>query len=379
LNKHNKFHPSRRDASDDSFDDKETMMMPTFNTMESRDSLPASPDSAYAKSASDDFASFDENETFTGRAPQGARLTRTPPRSGLKLNTPVPNPPRKEPWALGSSFYLLVITGNMTGLRFKVNKNAVTLGRSASCDITLDAHDISRLHARITILPDQRVLLRDNNSTNGTFVNNERIQKIELKEGMNIQFGKSTILSVQRKRSSSISSQLACITFDPLTQVYNREYFEKCFKTEFNFSTNNQTPLSLLILDVDNLGRINDRLGTSAGDEVLKAVAKKISELLGEEDFLARYREEEFAIIARGTLPTRASLLAREIQGTIENMQILTISGLTRVTVSIGVVTMHTQLFDDRAEMLREAYERLYQAKREGQNRVVDRSDVGFW
>lgn len=353
-------------------------MMPTFNTMESRDSYPTMPPSE-PSSPFHDESHFDANETFVSRVPGFPQPAEPVSNQGLRLGSSEFSRARKDSWALGSSFYLLVITGNMTGLRFKVNKNSVTLGRSASCDISLDAHDISRLHARITVLPDQRVLLRDNNSTNGTFVNNERIQKVELEEGMNIQFGKSTVLSVQRKRSSSISSQLACITFDPLTRVYNREYFEKCFKTEFQFSSSNQTPLSLLLLDVDNLRQVNDRMGTSAGDEVLKAVARKVSQMLGEEDFLARYREEEFAVIARGTLPTRASLLAREIQGTIENLDIQTASGTTRVTVSIGVVTMHTQVFVDRAEMLREAYERLYQAKREGQNRVVDRSEVGFW
>lgn len=270
---------------------------------------------------------------------------------------------------------LVVMTGNMAGQIFVIQSERTLLGRSPDCEVSLFDIDISRIHAEIRMSPQKQLILRDFNSTNGTYVNGQQITQCDLKGGDRIQLGCSTILKfsyhseIEEKYQRRLYENAV---LDGLTQIFNRKFFEERLHTEFSFARRHNSPVSLMILDIDHFKLVNDRYGHPAGDQVLRMVAKTIHDLLRKEDIVARYGGEEFGIIARGIQPTQAAILAERIRSSIEHLDVPSPAGLPiRVTVSIGAITMTHEPFLSAQHLLQEVDNRLYQAKRQGRNCVV--------
>jgi pSer/pThr/pTyr-binding forkhead associated (FHA) protein len=92
---------------------------------------------------------------------------------------------------------LYIKDGSLKGKFYPIGGHAVVLGRDRSCTIVLDGDNVSREHAEIR-LEGEAVVLEDKNSTNGTFVNGERVSKHELADRDEIQIGSTTILYEKR-------------------------------------------------------------------------------------------------------------------------------------------------------------------------------------
>jgi two-component system cell cycle response regulator len=158
-------------------------------------------------------------------------------------------------------------------------------------------------------------------------------------------------------------------TTDPLTGLANRRAFQTQLRDEWRRANRYKSPLSLLLIDIDGLKRINDERGHAAGDRVLQTAAHAIDAAMRRTDFGARWGGDEFAIVAPNTVRRSAEQLAQRLLGHV--------SGQTRardaaVTISVGVATLEPQ--HDRSatvERLQSAADAaLYQAKSEGRNRV---------
>lgn len=151
----------------------------------------------------------------------------------------------------------------------------------------------------------------------------------------------STILSVVRdvsevKRLQHQLEQLA--RTDPLTSLLNRRSFTALLDTELERVRRGQTSVSLLMLDLDNFKHVNDRFGHMAGDRVLEAVGRILTEETGPHDIAARLGGDEFCIALIGTDGTVAHAIAQRITarvGTIADEN----SSLIGVTASVGVST----------------------------------------
>ena len=162
------------------------------------------------------------------------------------------------------------------------------------------------------------------------------------------------------------------VATDALTGVANRRAFDLTSAQEWRRSAREQTPLSLLIMDVDHFKAFNDLYGHQAGDQCLQQVAAAAASAIRRPgDVLARYGGEEFAIILPNTYLEGAISVAEAIVAAIEARN-LAHDGSTfgRVTVSIGAAgTMPDH--EDRVERLTGAADAaLYVAKRSGRNRV---------
>ncbi len=269
---------------------------------------------------------------------------------------------------------LFVIAGSLAGQMFHLHKHRVTIGRNHQCDIILRDNDISRKHLLLETFANSQVLLIDNNSTNGTFVNGRREQRCFLQDGDRIQLGSSTILrfSLQDELEEKVHVKLyENAVLDGLTQLYNRKYFHDQFQSEFSFAQRHQTPLSLLLTDVDFFKRFNDTYGHLVGDEVLKAIAQTIKQAVRKEDLVARYGGEEFVILVRGISHTQAAILGERIRSMVENKTVITDNSALSVTISIGIATMNPEQYPTPEALLIEADNRLYVAKKTGRNKVV--------
>jgi diguanylate cyclase (GGDEF)-like protein len=153
---------------------------------------------------------------------------------------------------------------------------------------------------------------------------------------------------------------------DPLTGLLNRRYVDARLAEEIKRSNRHGFPMSYMMLDIDHFKSYNDSFGHPAGDEALKIVGHVVRETLRGADVLARVGGEEFAIMLPQTTGPEALTIAERIRQNIEN----TAFPHRPVTCSIGVASCSAELCVSR-DLVEAADRALYQAKRQGRNRVV--------
>lgn len=156
---------------------------------------------------------------------------------------------------------------------------------------------------------------------------------------------------------------------DELTKLPNRRYMMNLLESEHARFRRSGSNYVILMIDVDHFKRVNDSLGHSAGDQVLRALAKVMAEQVRTGDHLARIGGEEFMILAPGTGLQAAQILAERIRNSIAARTISLGPTERSVTVSIGAGIACPQDADIHAVMQR-ADAALYQAKENGRNRT---------
>src|SRR3954451_3521413 len=215
----------------------------------------------------------------------------------------------------GASAYLVVIAGPAFGEMYKLRGDKTVLGRGDKTDVRIVDDGVSREHAAIQ-REGGKIVLVDQNSTNGTFCNGVRVPRQELTDGDKISIGASTILkfTFQDHVDEHYQKQLfESALRDGLTNTFNRRYFLDRLHGELRFAVRHVKPVALLFVDIDHFKKINDTHGHQAGDQVLAGVARVMMTSLRAEDVLARYGGEEFAIICRETERGGAETLGKRL------------------------------------------------------------------
>jgi diguanylate cyclase (GGDEF)-like protein len=152
---------------------------------------------------------------------------------------------------------------------------------------------------------------------------------------------------------------------DPLTGLLNRRTFSRHLPNVVHLASSGQLDLSLMLIDFDHFKSINDRYGHSAGDTVLRKIAKVFASSLRAGDSLYRWGGEEFAIILRDTDAATVALIAERLREKTEKHSF----GLKRsVTVSIGVATY--EMGESPEDFFKRGDAAMLAAKRNGRNRV---------
>jgi diguanylate cyclase (GGDEF)-like protein len=157
---------------------------------------------------------------------------------------------------------------------------------------------------------------------------------------------------------------------DVLTGVYTRRYFYDLAKLEISRSWRSGEPLSLLLLDIDFFKQVNDEHGHAVGDAALIAMAGVFKATLRDFDVVGRMGGEEFAVLLAGNDLERARLAAERLRLAVSEASLLVGERALSLTVSVGVTALATP-DQDVDSLLKIADDALYQAKREGRNRVV--------
>lgn len=156
---------------------------------------------------------------------------------------------------------------------------------------------------------------------------------------------------------------------DSLTGLKNRMFFNQQFPLAWAHGQRSQTPLSILMIDLDYFKNINDTYGHLAGDECLKSVAELLkSKILRQTDTVCRYGGEEFVILLPETNETHATQIASQIRASIEALACFHKEQKIAVTSSIGIASMTPQKEMDSESILKAADDALYQAKAMGRN-----------
>ena len=170
-------------------------------------------------------------------------------------------------------------------------------------------------------------------------------------------------------------SRLAII--DDVSGTYNRRYFDMVLEEEWIRSMREYTPLSLLMVDIDYFKAYNDTFGHQMGDDCLYSVGKILSgQLKRASDFTARYGGEEFVIVLPNTNMEHARLLAERLRRSVEEARIKSGNDAVSpwVTVSIGVATTTAEYAQEYSLLVNAADNCLYESKRNGRNRVSERT-----
>jgi two-component system cell cycle response regulator len=170
---------------------------------------------------------------------------------------------------------------------------------------------------------------------------------------------------------------------DHLTGVLNRRAFLEQLDKDFNRSLRQRSPLSLILMDIDHFKKVNDTFGHQAGDVVLQRFTDQLSASVRPYDFIGRYGGEEFIACLPGTDAFQAKSIAERFRETLEKLNIGISNGpqCIRITASFGVACASPGSDDSPDSLIRRADEAMYEAKKEGRNRVFvsgDKADSGF-
>jgi diguanylate cyclase (GGDEF)-like protein len=152
-------------------------------------------------------------------------------------------------------------------------------------------------------------------------------------------------------------------TIDDLTKVYNRRYFFEQLDREFASAGRYSMSVSVLLLDVDGLKKLNDNFGHGLGDEALRTVAQRLVRYSRASDIVARLGGDEFAVILPHTDHAGAADIARRLQISVEGEALAVVPDRElRIAVSCGFASFPEDA-DDASALLRWADGRLYAAK----------------
>lgn len=270
---------------------------------------------------------------------------------------------------------LVVMTGTAVGALLRLDGTSMTLGRSPECDMTVDAKGVSRVHCRFVTRGDI-VVVEDMGSTNGTYVNYERVSSQVLRDGDRLRLGQSSLLKFSYHDDEELQAQeqlYEAAMRDPLTGAFNKRYFETRVTSEIAYAHRHKVPLSLILIDIDHFKRINDTFGHPAGDAALVQLVELLRARFRLEDVLARVGGEEFAVLARSLDERQVFEFADRLRSLISEHRFRDRTVEVPVTISAGTATVPAGQEIPVADLFRQADRALYAAKQNGRNRVEPR------
>jgi len=266
---------------------------------------------------------------------------------------------------------LVVIYGAELGRKYNIDGRELSVGRATINDIVLSQDAVSRQHAFIGV-DEHGVRIRDNESTNGTYVNDQKVHEAYLHDGDLVRIGRSIFkfLTGDNIESSYHEEIFRLSTIDGLTQVYNRRHFQQTLQLELERARRYDRPLALILFDIDHFKHCNDTYGHRAGDYVLRHLAELVQSRARKVDVVARYGGEEFAVILPEIDLLGARHLAEKIRVMVEVERFNFEGQLIPVTISLGVSEL-SPICSNAEDLIGVADEMLYKAKAAGRNRVV--------
>ena len=214
---------------------------------------------------------------------------------------------------------------------------------------------------------DQIQLIKDK-----IIIETENIQKENMRIKENLQASEKKLQGTAErinKLEQELKKAQLDMMIDPLTKIYNRRAFDVRMKDQIGRFERYGEPFSILIFDIDFFKKVNDTLGHTAGDIVLKTIASLAKETIRTVDFLARYGGEEFVVIGDKVKQKEAFKIAEKIRTTIDSHEFVFQKRDVPVTVSIGVA--HFTKNDSADKIIKKADKALYRAKNSGRNKTI--------
>lgn len=260
---------------------------------------------------------------------------------------------------------------NIVQLGISAN-NMLIIGGAVEAVILASILAISYSHSRDDLIYAQQFALEKEKQANSAKEDLLAVQQ-RYQEDLEYKVQERTLeLEITLRELSDVNRELEQLTsVDPLTGINNRRHFDKRLKSEGRRSRREQTPLSLIMIDIDHFKQINDTHGHTGGDACLIHVTKLLKEALHRPtDDLCRIGGEEFAIILPNTDSEGAQHVARTIREQVERTPSQVDEHCVSLTISAGVATAIIERDEQTHELIRLADEKLYAAKAGGRNQI---------
>lgn len=267
---------------------------------------------------------------------------------------------------------LLVVAGELNGSIYDLLPGETVAGRNPDCPISLDFQGISRRHFMVEV-DEAGAKVHDLGSSNGTYVNNEKIEgQRALSRGDVIKVGAVALKYLPKGDPERLTYDKLHedANTDGLTKCYNKKYFNDALENEVKKSKVTGKPLTLIIFDLDHFKKLNDNFGHDAGDYVLKEKARMIREGgIRQGDVFARYGGEEFCILLPNTNLKQGFEIAERLRKLIEKHEFIYDGKRLPVTTSIGVAD-YRQGVSTGTDLFKRADSSVYKSKEGGRNQV---------
>jgi two-component system cell cycle response regulator len=269
---------------------------------------------------------------------------------------------------------LVIVLGKPLGKRFVLDLKEMVIGRGAECQIPVLDTSLSRAHAQVLKKDNGRFYVSDLDSTNNTYLNEQKLapgKPIEVKNGDLLKMGNMIFKFIGRGKIDNVFHKdiLDLASRDNLTGTLNRQSLMSCLEEGFRKARMSKKSLSAVVLDLDQFKSVNDTFGHAAGDFVLKETVKVAQSVIRGDDFIGRFGGDEFMAVLWDSSLTNACIVAERIRSKIENHAFTYGGNRIPVTVSLGVATL-----DDSIQSIGAFFERAdgaqYNAKKNGGNRV---------
>ncbi|MEN0062857.1 MAG: GGDEF domain-containing protein [Myxococcota bacterium] len=303
-----------------------------------------------------------------------------PPRGAITLHPDITerfevSPTRRTGRRTGS---LLVIDGSPAdvGVHATVNEDVI-VGRDSDQGLLLRDGRISRHHARI-FRDEGQWTITDLDSTNGTVVNGQEVAgRHALHDGDKIVLGSTVIkFSIVDETEAAYLDRISRLAgTDPLTGLHAKHRFDDMLAEAMRIAQVTQTPLVVMMMDMDGLKPINDTYGHTMGAHTIATVGKLIAKALGPRGEACRFGGDEFCAYASVELE-RGLRMAEAVRSSVEAERYMLGEVTVRATISIGIAALlHTDgpktLPESPGQLVEAADEALYRAKSQGRNCIA--------
>ena len=273
------------------------------------------------------------------------------------------------------SLVLLVGPAGYVGRQWSIHDSNMVIGRSMTSDIFIDDRSVSKSHAKLHFSLGE-VTIMDLDSTNKTLVEDKAIPSFvahKLKDNHSVKIGNVLFkfLKEGSLEGAAHHNLQEKSEKDSLTQIWNKGALLNQGPEFFKRARLLETPLSLIVFDLDHFKKVNDTFSHRAGDFVLKETAQVIQkQLIRNDDYFARFGGEEFVILLFGSNLEQAKEIGERIRFTIENHSFLFEGQTLPITLSIGLSNQKENMksFD---ELFTQADKALYKSKNSGRNCVT--------
>ncbi len=269
---------------------------------------------------------------------------------------------------------LLVVQGSDSDLGTQiVCDRPITIGRDANIELPLRDNSISRNHCRVE--RDEKAgqfVLVDMGSTNGTTVNNHKVKiRYPLAAGDKIFLGSSVVrFNLSDEVDLEYQSKLSEMVYtDSLTGLGSRRHYDAIYEALCERANTEFLTISLMVMDMDGLKKVNDTYGHEAGGFCIQKVSEVIRTVLAQYGTVCRFGGDEFVGCFPNMDQKKAMELAEVVRKKVVQTNIVIEGKSQNITLSTGIATYPVDM-PDPEQLFRVADRALYLAKRLGRNQV---------
>ncbi|HXZ46736.1 MAG TPA: GGDEF domain-containing protein [Pseudolabrys sp.] len=248
----------------------------------------------------------------------------------------------------------------------------LAIGRAEDNDVCIPDPGVSQHHARVGVTAEGAIFIEDLGSTNGTYVNGEKIARQTLRDGDKVLIRPNFVLKFCYRLNpapETAGSNGTDASRDVLTGLYAKHYLLMRIDEDFFRAKTRNEDVALLMFEVDHFEKIAETHEPAAGELVLREVAKVVSSVLGREDIFARYENHTFGALLRNRADAAAVVLAQRVRRSVKYHSFLYNGEKIQVTASLGI-GFFAQNMKSPMDFFSEALSNLAKARRAGRDTI---------